>query len=376
MKLQNIQDTIKNTLASFKKEALSRIKISVKLKIELLEQLSNLVHSGIPILNSFKIIKLQTKNKSLKKLLDDILSQLNKGGSLKESLERYPKIFGYFDLAIIEMWEVTGKLADAIETIKNKEEKNKELKWKILWALIYPMVIISLSVGMIGIFMIYVIPKIQKMYKDAQVNLPELTQGVINISNFLQANILEICLGIILFIILSIVFKNHPKTKYYYDMIILKIPFFGELIRKKILALFSNSLGTLLENGVIINTSLEISSRALENKYYEKELKKIIAGVSKGMDLSRLMWVEQISSGKENKYFPIELASVVKIWEQTGKMAHLLIKISQKFNKELDTIIKNMQTAIEPMVIIWVWIIVGTIIMAIMLPFFNMVNVI
>jgi len=352
------------------------ISISSKDKISLLEQLSNLLNSGIPLMNSFKIIMYQTKDKKMKLLYKTIIDNLNKWDSLKDVFQKYKNIFNIFDLSIIEMWEVTWKLWDSIETIKIKEEKSKELKSKIIWALIYPMVIVVLSLGMIWVFMIYVIPKITAMYKDAKVNLPDLTQTVINISNFLQKNIVEIMIWIVVFIVLFIIFKNHPRTKIYFDRAILHMPIFWPLIKRKILSLFTSSLSILLNSWVIINKSLEISSRALENNYYERELVKIINSVSRWKPLSVCMWIDQIQTWKENFLFPIELASVVKIWEETWRLADLLKKISIKYTKQIDELVKNMQTAIEPIVIVVVWWIIWTLIMAIMLPFFNMVNVI
>jgi len=354
----------------------SSLNISSKEKINLLEQLSSLLYSGIPLINAFKIIMYQTKKKKIKKLIKIIIWLLNKWENLHSSFSKFPNIFWVFDLSIIEMGEVTWKLWDSIETIKVKEEKSKELKSKIVWALIYPIIIVFLSLSMVWVFMVYVIPKIQKMYKDAKVNLPELTQTVIAISNFMQENIVAIIIWLILFIVWISIFSKNKYTKIYWDYFILRIPIFWPLIKKKILALFTSSLWVLLKSWIIINTSLEISSKALDNSYYERELKEITSRVSKWIELSSLMWINDIQSWKENFLFPIELASVVKIWEETWTMAKLLMKISIKMNKEIDDIVKNMQTAIEPIVIIWVWLIVWTIIMAIMLPFFNMVNVI
>lgn len=354
----------------------SGLKISTKDKIMFLDQLSNLINSGIPLTNALKILSYQTRQKSLKTLISDTIEQMNTGRSLGESFKKYSKIFNNFDLAILQMWEATGKIWDSINIIRDKEEKNKELKGKIIGALVYPMVIITLSIGMIGVFMIYVIPKIKKMYKDAKVNLPDLTQNVIAISEFIQENLWYIIIALIVFIVAIISFKTHSRTKIYWDHFVIKIPLFGKLIQKKTLALFASSMWTLLESGVIINESLKISSAALDNKYYEKELSRILVEVSRWVELSELMGVGEITSGKQNPYFPIALSSVVKIWEQTGKMPSLLIKVSVQFNKEIDDIVKNIQTAIEPMVIIWVWGIIWTLIMAIMLPFFNMVNVI
>lgn len=351
-------------------------KLKSKEKINFLEQLSSLLNSGIALINALKIILYQTKSKRNKKIYKKIIDTLNSWENLKTAFLHFPNIFWYFDLAIVDMWEATWKLWDAIETIKQKEEKERELKWKILWALIYPIVIVTLSISMIWVFMVYVIPKITKMYKDAKVNLPELTSIVIQISDFVQKYIFQILIWIFVFIIFVSIFKRWKKTKIYWDYMIIRIPLFGILIKKKILAIFASSLWILLKNWVMINQSLEISSRVLENDYYEKHLKEIQSRVSKWLALSSLMWVNEIKSWKENFLFPIELSSVVKIWEETWKMADLLIKISKKMNKEIDNVVKNIQTAIEPLVIVVVWIVVWTIIMAIMLPFFNMVKVI
>jgi type IV pilus assembly protein PilC len=353
----------------------SSISISLKDKINLLEQLSSLLHSWIPITNSVKIMIFQTRNKKMKDMLEMVLENLNKWENLEHIFKLFPKIFSVFDVSIIRMWEVTGKIADAIDTIKIKEEKTRELKGKIMWALVYPMVIIALSLGMIGVFMVYVIPKIQKMYKDSKVNLPELTTTVIQISEFMQNNITEIIIWIIIFLVLFSTFKKHPRTKIHYDHMVLKVPLFWSLIQKKILAMFTETLWTLLHNWVIINQSLEITSHALENDYYEKDMVVLTREVSKWVELSRLMWIMDIHKWKQHPLYPIELASIVKIWEQTGKMSELLLKLSKKYNKEIDEVVKNIGTAIEPIVIIWVGLIVGTLIMAIMLPFFNMVNV-
>lgn len=352
------------------------IKINSKEKISFFEQLSNLINSWIPLSNSLKIILYQTKNKNVSQMLTTIIENTNKWENFETSIRLFPWSFNEFDFAIIEMWEITGKLGYSLETIKIKEEKNQELKSKIISALIYPSIIIFLATSMIIAFMLYVIPKIEKMYKDARVNLPSLTQYIIDISNFLQKNlIILIGLFLIMFIWIKI-FKKSTKTKLYYDKWILYFPIFWKIIKKKILTLFSSTLGTLLENGIIINKSLTVCGNALENEYYKKEIEKIIEWVSLGKDLSTLMGIEMIKTKKENPFFPIELSSIVKIGEQTGNLSWLLVKIWIKFDKELDRVVKNIQTAIEPVVIIWVGLVIGTIILAIMLPFFNMVNVI
>lgn len=352
------------------------VKFNSKEKINLLEQLSNLINSWIPITNTFSIISYQTKDKKIKALVQDLLEKINKWIPLRESCAQYSSVFSAFDIAIIEMWEVTWKLGDSIELIKEKEEKNAELKSKIIWALTYPMVVISLSIAMIITFMLFVIPKIQKMYADAKVNLPWLTEFVINASDFLQKNIFLLWAWLVITITFLVYLKNNPRTKIYFDKYILQLPIFWGLIRKKVLSLFARNLSTLLSSWIIINKALEITKKSLENAYFEKELDNVMIKISNWIPLSEAMWIKLLTTWKESEYFPLELSSLVKIWEQTGKLPNLLGKISVRYNKEIDNIVKNLATAIEPIVIVWVWWIVWTMIMAILLPFFNMVNVV
>lgn len=352
------------------------IKLSQKQKIYFFDSLFNLINSWIPITNSLSILLYQTKDKNLKLLFESIIKDISKWKKLEDCFRDFSSIFSNFDVYMIKMWEVTGKITTSLETICDREEKNAELKAKIIWALIYPTIVITLAIAMIMWFMLFVIPKVQKMYSDAKVNLPELTQSVINTSIFLQNNylLLIICLFWAIFWILT--FKNNSKTKIYFDKWVLNIPLFWWLIRKKILAIFSHTFWTLLQNGIMINEALEIAKNSLDNKYYEKRIEEIILELNEWIALSESMWIKKIKESIEDPYFPLELASIVKIWEQTWKLPSLLIKISSKFNKEIDVIVKWLSTVIEPIVIVIVWIIVWVMVMAILLPFFNMVNVV
>jgi len=192
-------------------------RLKTKEKIDFLDQLGTLLNSWIPITNALKIMIYQTENKNVKYIIEIILEDINKWSQLRESFARFPSVFKIFDLSIIEMWELTWKVWDSIEVIKIKEEKTNELKSKIIGAFIYPMIIISLSIIMITIFILYVIPKITDMYKDAKVNLPKLTKFVIDLSDFLQKNIFYLCFSIGLIIFLIYLFKTNKRTKIYFD---------------------------------------------------------------------------------------------------------------------------------------------------------------
>jgi len=352
------------------------LSISQKEKIYFFDSLYDLISSWIPITNSLTIMIYQTKNKKVIYIISKILKNISLWKKIEESFKEFPRVFSSFDVYMIKMWEVTWKLANSLDSVRIREEKNADIKQKVFWALIYPMIIITLSIAMIVWFMIFVIPKVQKMYSDSNVNLPTLTQNVINTSEFLQNNYLFIIFWIFLIVSWIIYFKKNKKTKIYFDRYILDIPIFWILIRKKILTVFSNTLWTLLSNWIMINEALSITKKSLENDYYEKRIDEILISIWEWVPLSELMWIKKIKENKKDEFFPIELSSIVKIWEQTWKLSSLLLKISNKFDKEIDIIVKGLSTAIEPVVIVFVWIIVWTMIMAILLPFFNMVKVI
>ncbi len=363
-------------LTSLLNKDFKKTKIKTKQKIAFFESLSSLINSWIPITNSLNIMLYQTKEQKIKDIISTILRDLNKWRKMEESLKDFPKIFNQFDIYMIKMWELTWKLWSSLEMIRDREEKNAELKWKIIWALIYPSIIITLSISMIIWFMVFIIPRVQKMYTDAKVNLPALTQHVIDISEFLQKYYIFLIILIWMIIFGFRVYKTNKKTRVNYDKMVLSIPLFWGLIKKKILSIFASTLWILLKNWIMINEALEISKKSTENKYYEKRIDEIILSLNEWIAMSELLWIWKIRSWKEDDFFPIEIASIVKIWEQTWKLPDLLIKIASKYNKEIDVIVKWLSTAIEPVVIIWVWCIVWTMIMAILLPFFNMVNVI
>lgn len=352
------------------------IRLSQKEKIRFFDDLYNLIHAWIPITNSLSILWAQSKNRKMKKIISTLLKEINTGKKFRDCCARFPKIFDTFSLSMIEMWEVTGKVDNALETIKSREEKSQELKSKIIWALIYPIIVIFLAIGMIVGFLVYVIPTITKMYQDARVALPKLTQIIIDASEFLQDYYIQIGWWLWGFIVFFTIFKKSKYTKILYDYLILKIPIFGPLFQKRILVTFSHTLGILLQSGVIINKSLAITKSSLWNAYYEKRIDKISQQIAKGLPLSDALGIQLLRQSKQDPHFPLELSSIVKIWEQTGNLPPLLLRISQKFNTEIENITKGLSTAIEPIVIIVVGWVIGTLVVAIILPFFNMAQII
>ncbi len=344
-------------------------------------------------MKSLQIILFQAKKWNIRSLSEFLATSISAGEPLYAIASRLPKVFSVFDVAILEMGDATGQIGKSLEIIYEKEEKEAELGRKIRQALIYPAAIVCVAVAMITIIMTFVIPKIEGMYREANVSLPGITQVLINTSRFMRENLLY---GIILFGIImaaGLFALRDRRVKKLFDEKILWIYIFGNIMRKKILIVFWEFLSTLLGSGILINKGLLIVRNAVWNVYYEDEIDAVIEEIKAGKTLSSAMWsdlIERKSSDlslpenkealklaeRRNKFFPIELSTAVKIWEQTGNLAKMLERVSNRYDKEVDNIIKNISAMLEPAIIIVLGVVVGTIVMAIMLPFFNMMNVV
>lgn len=369
---------------------MQKFHFSRKEKILFLDNFGSLINAGIPIVRALQIIYFQSEDKRIQEMSAYFKKSIESGQNIIQVCESLPKVFSPFDRAMFEMGEATGKMGQILTLITEREEKQQDLESKIKQALIYPSSILFVAIAMIVTIMVYVVPKIEKIYSDSHVNLPSLTQSVIAFSHFLRSEGIYIAIGLVICVIGFFSALRNPRFRYGFDRIILSVPLFGNILRKKILIVFTEFLATLLNSGILINRSLSIVRTGMSNRYYEKEIDEIIAEIKLGKSLSSALGGEYIERkirgeviGKDEiafkrrvDCFPIELSMSVKIGEQTGSLARMLEKMSIRYNKEVDVTIKGLSSMIEPFIIVGIGGIVGVIIMAIMLPFFNMVNVI
>lgn len=363
------------------------MKINQKQKIYFLDNLSSLINAWIPIIQALDIIAFQTKHKKTNSIIKELKKWISEWENLFIIVRKIKWVFNIFDQAMIETWEATGQVGKALEVIVKKEEKEYDLNKKIKQALIYPVAIVIVTLAMLTVIMIYVIPKIEWIYKESNVNLPELTQAVISTSHFFVNNFVFLAIWILSLIFALIQFHKYNKPfKLFLDRKILDIPIFWELIKKRILVQFADFLSTLMGSWIMINKALLIVKNAMSNSFYEKIAQEIIEEVKTWQPLSSAMWVEIMNWNKttqerkilinKNFAFPIELSTAVKIWEQTWSLSKMLQKTSLRYTKEIDNTVKNLSTMLEPIIIVVIWVVVWTIIMAIMLPFLNIASVI
>ncbi|NDK19934.1 type II secretion system F family protein [Candidatus Gracilibacteria bacterium] len=369
---------------------MQKISFSRKEKILFLDNFGSLINAGIPIVKALQIIYFQSENKRIQEMSAYFKQAIESGQNIIQVCESLPKVFSQFDRAMFEMGEATGKMGQVITLITEREEAQQDLERKIKQALIYPTSILFVAIAMVVTIMTYVVPKIEKIYQDSHVNLPSLTQFIISVSHFLRSEGMYLAVGIVACIVGFIFALRNPRFRYEFDRYILLFPIFGSILRKKTLIVFTEFLATLLDAGILINRSLSIVRTGMDNRYYEAEIDAILLDIKSGKTLSSALGGEYIERkirgeaiGKDETAFkrrvdcfPIELSMSVKIGEQTGSLARMLEKMAVRYNKDVDATIKGLSSMIEPIIIVGIGGIVGVIIMAIMLPFFNMVNVI
>lgn len=348
--------------------------VSKKELWQFINKLSIFVNSWIDIKWALWILTKQTKNPYLKRITNEIKVNIDHWIAINETMATYPKVFDTLTISLVRVGEKTGQLWKILDELDTSLLENIELKWKVKWAMIYPMILLWLTIIMVVFMMIFIVPRITESFKKAWSELPWLTQMVVNISNFFLNDYLKLIIWIILFVV---VFKLINKTyiwKISLANIATRMPIFWYVVKQSNIVYFVKSFTILLDSWVLLLESLKISSQVVPNLAYKKELIRIKNEIEIGLTISKSLWLnlEYEESIYLNKLFSEEFAYVVSTWEETWSLSTSLKKIWQNYNWELKRYIWNMSSMMEPIIIVIVWILVGTIVVAIMLPFFEM----
>lgn len=355
------------------------LRLSSKELLFFYSQLETLIDSGVTLIDSLLILQSQTKSKNVKLLYDKMVMHINAGLGLAETMYLFPKIFPSMQAALIEAGERSGNLKKVLNRIVLDMEGRQDFVRKIKGAMFYPVVLIVLALAMVAGMMIFVIPKVSELYEQSNAQLPVLTQTVIDLSDFVAEQYLYILLALVasLFFIFSFVKYTRPGQLMWENFVSL-IPVFGTINKEKNLMIFAANLGMLLDSGVLIGEAFEITEKTMGNLHYQKELSKIRHGIIMGKEVSEMMGLEDIrvQKFKNNKLFPLQVAQMIHIGELTGNIAKMLDKIRENYHKSIDYRLKNISAMIEPIMIFIVALLVGSILLAVMLPFFYIGNTI
>ncbi len=328
-------------------------------------QFSVMINAGLPLIKCLEIQVEQAKIEKFKDTLKGIITAVEGGSTLADGLRKYKDIFGELYINMVEAGEKGGALATILSRLAEYLEKADEIKRKIRGAMIYPAMIAIVSLVAVAIMLLFVIPTFAQMYAGLGAQLPILTRMVIALSNFLQKSIIYIFAVIIGLII---AFRYYYRTEVghlRFDSVTIKVPIFGTLIKKQAIARFSRTLSTLLASGVNILDSLEITSGTTGNKLVEAAVLRSRTSIAQGESIAGPL-------AKEKGIFPPMVIQMITIGEQTGGLDEMLEKVADFYDDEVDQAVLNLMNALEPIVIVFLAIIIGGMVMAMYLPIFKM----
>jgi len=334
-------------------------------------QFSTMINSGLPLVQSLQILADQSENPALKDVTRQVVFDVESGNTLADAMRKHPKAFNELYVNMVAAGEAGGILDTILLRLATFIEKNDALARKVKGAMIYPVVIGTVAGGAISVLLIFVIPTFQKMFAEAGVALPVPTQVVITLSKFLRT--LPPAPGGWMLALGG--FLGHRFLKKYYatpdgqlviDRLMLKAPVLGDVIRKTAVSRFTRTLGTMISSGVSILEGLEITAKTAGNRVVQDAIMESRASIAGGDTISAPL--------KKSGVFPPMVISMINVGEQTGGLDEMLTKIADFYDDEVDAAVSGLLAMMEPMMIVFLGVVVGGMVVAMYLPIFDMVS--
>jgi len=333
-------------------------------------QFALLLNAGLTLAEAVDTIEEQTQNSSFRQILHKIKMDIQGGETLNNAMKKHPRAFSPFFVSMVQAGEIGGALDSILERIAQFYENELDLKHKVKSAMIYPIIILILATGISLFMLMYIVPQFGAFYEEfsgGEAQLPALTRTMIKFSDWLVNN-WGYLLSIPVFVVLFWKFRNSKWGHIILDPIVLRIPIFGPLSRKVAITRFTRTFGTLTQSGVPILESLEVAKNTASNNVIQRAIMYIRERIREGETIHAPM--------KRTGQFPPIVSNLVSVGEEAGNLEEILFKISDYYDAEIDATVRGMASIIEPMMIILIGAVVGTIVVSLYLPIFNLVNVI
>ena len=348
--------------------------ISKKEVWRFISKLASFLTSGIDIKSAMGIASKQIKNPKLKDILISTHQNLDYGIPISESLKNYSKYFDPIIISLIEVGEKTGTLPRVLTDLEETLRWQIEITSKIRGAMVYPAILIFLSFSLVIFMLVFILPKITGAFAKAKVQLPALTQFMIDVSDFMRNHYIVLTSVFVAFVIGFHFFRQTYYGQIWLHRISLKIPVFGWMEKQMNIILFISSLSLLLNSGILMLEALVITAKVVPNIHFKRDIIRMKNEVEAWMKLSQSMW---LSRGKNefsftSKYFTEDLAYMINVGEETGAVSNSIKNTGIIYEKELKQYVANIMSALEPIIIVFVGGMVGVIVLAIMMPFFEL----
>jgi len=330
-------------------------------------QFSVMIDAGLPLVQCLEILAGQQENKLFQKVLTGTRSAVEGGSNLSAAMKQYPKVFDPLYSNMVEAGETGGILDTILQRLSTYIEKNVKLKAAVKSALIYPIGVLSIAGGVITLLLWKVVPIFATLFAGLGVDLPLPTKIVIGLSNFVGSIFgLLIVAGLVGIIVGMKIWYGTPQGRFVLDTIVLKLPVLGILMRKIAVARFTRTLGTLISSGVPILEGLDITAKTSGNAVVERALFQVRKSLEEGKSLTEPL--------KESSVFPGMVTQMIAVGEQTGAMDAMLQKIADFYEDEVDVAVKDLLTALEPIMIVFLGLVVGGVVISMYLPLFTLIG--
>lgn len=326
-------------------------------------ELATLLGSGVTLIKSLDILCKQIESQTLLKAVEQIKKDVEGGYTFQNALKKHDKIFSTFWINLVETGEASGHLPTSLDQVAVYLEESAELKRKIISALVYPMVLVGVAMAAIAIFLLKIVPIFADIFKGFDTKLPVLTQAVVAASSIVRKYFL-IVFGIVVALIFLIrKYISTESGRWKFDELTLKLPIIGPLMHEIATERFASGLGTLIKSGVPILHALEISEKTAGNKVIEKALRDVKIAVKEGKGMAQVM--------QDTNLFSPLVVQMVSVGEEIGELGKMLDRIAIFYKERVNTFITRLTTMFEPLVLVFMGIVVGILVVAMFMPIFN-----
>ena len=345
-----------------------RRKVKPKILMIFTRQLATLIDSGLPLLRGLNVLAKQERDSVLKNTINKLAESVQGGSTFSESLAQYPLIFNDLYVNMVKAGEVGGVLELVLTRLAEFHEKAAKIKNKVAAAMVYPLIVMTMAIAIMGFLLVFIVPKFEAIFHDMLGDrpLPLITTFVITASRFVQAHWLVI-VAFIFAVVAGYKFANRTaKGKATFDRVKLRFPLFGDIIRKTAISRFSRTLGTLVTSGVPILQALNITRETAGNMVIARAIGQVHEAVKEGESI-----VQPIEASAA---FPPMVISMIDVGEETGQLPEMLLKIADVYDDEVDNSVAAMTAALEPIMIVFLAVVVGTIVIALFLPLISIIQ--
>ena len=365
--VQTLKDRSKSTKGKKLKRVNSSRKVGVKDLAMMTRQLATLLKANIPLVDSLAAVSEQVENEALAETMAEIKNMVNEGQPLYKSMAKYPKIFDTIFLSMTEAGEMSGTLDTILIRLAEFTESANELQSKVKSAMIYPLIMIIVTIAILGVVFTYVVPKMVEIFEASEdLILPWFTVMVIDMSDLVREYWPVIIIGTIVSFFIFKNWKNSPGGRKTWDKLILKVPVMGKLLRLVAVSRFSQTLSTLLNGGVPMLAAMDIVRNVVNNDVLATAIDDARDNISEGESIAGPL--------KRSNQFPPMVIHMISIGEKTGELENMLTQVSSAYDFQVNTEVDGLTALMEPVMIVIMGGVIGSIVVAIMVPLFDMMN--